>query len=166
MRKHEGMFTSIRSLFEVRLYIYDLLRCAFIHEPTREFLDTIKHRREKLDIFDAEPGDSNRRLNQEEFECEIPYCENPDGEKADQDNEELAIIEESRLSHMQVNVKLYAEYRNWAPKPLADPSSSPIAHIAVGLVEIAKVEGPIVCHRAYSIYANACGIRRVGRQLG
>jgi len=42
MCKPEEMFISIRPLLEVRLFIYDLLRCTFIQEPNLEFLTNIK----------------------------------------------------------------------------------------------------------------------------
>lgn len=43
MQKLEDMCTGIQPLLEIRLCIYDLLRCTFIQEPTREFLTTVKN---------------------------------------------------------------------------------------------------------------------------
>ncbi len=34
-----------------------------------------------------------------------------------------------------------------------------------GLIEIIEAEGPMYCHRAYHLYAHACGIHKVGRSI-
>ncbi|MDR3565236.1 MAG: molecular chaperone TorD family protein [Negativicutes bacterium] len=43
MQNPAEMFTSIHPLFQVRLFVYDLLRRTFMQEPTREFLDYMKY---------------------------------------------------------------------------------------------------------------------------
>jgi hypothetical protein len=40
-----------------------------------------------------------------------------------------------------------------------------VDEVIPGLLEIIGAEGPMPCHRAYRIYARACGIHRVGRQI-
>jgi len=64
-----------------------------------------------------------------------------------------------------VTAAFLTPYRKWTPKPLPEPSSVPLDDIAKGLVEIISVEGPMLCHRAYHLYAKAAGIGRVGRQI-
>lgn len=58
-----------------------------------------------------------------------------------------------------------APYCRWTSRPLPDPRSASIEEVVSGLVEIIKAEGPIICHRAYSLYAKAAGLQRVGRQI-
>jgi very-short-patch-repair endonuclease len=49
-------------------------------------------------------------------------------------------------------------YRPWQTRPLPDPLSAPMTEVMDGLVEIIAAEGPMPCHRAYSLYAEAAGI--------
>lgn len=56
-------------------------------------------------------------------------------------------------------------YRTWTPRALPDPRSVPIDEVVPGLTEIIAAEGPMLCLRAYQIYAKAAGIDRVGRQI-
>jgi len=56
-------------------------------------------------------------------------------------------------------------YRHWAPRPLPDPRTANAKDILPGLVEIIEAEGPMLCHRAYQLYAKAAGIGKVGRQV-
>jgi very-short-patch-repair endonuclease len=56
-------------------------------------------------------------------------------------------------------------YRNWIPRPLPDPRLASIDDVISGLVEIVEVEGPMLCYRAYRIYARAAGVRKIGRQI-
>ncbi len=59
-----------------------------------------------------------------------------------------------------------AEYKNWVSHPLPDPRNDGLFHKVVdGLIEIIEAEGPMYCHRAYHLYAHACGIHKVGRLI-
>ncbi len=58
-----------------------------------------------------------------------------------------------------------APYSKWTPRPLPDPRSAPMEEVVSGLVEIIQSEGPIICHRLYSLYVKAAGLQRVGRQI-
>jgi len=59
-----------------------------------------------------------------------------------------------------------SEYKNWVSHPLTDPRNDGLFHKVVdGLIEIIEAEGPMYCHRAYHIYAHACGIHKVGRSI-
>jgi len=61
---------------------------------------------------------------------------------------------------------LFVEYQNWTPHPLTDPRNDGMFHKVVdGLIEIIEAEGPMYCHRAYHLYAHACGIHKVGRSI-
>lgn len=50
-------------------------------------------------------------------------------------------------------------YGFWEPTVLHDPYTSSIEEISIGLFEIIKAESPIVCNRAYHIYAQACSTK-------
>jgi len=58
-------------------------------------------------------------------------------------------------------------YANWRPQALPDPRTATVGQIIEGLAAIISAEGPMVCHRAYFIYARAVEppILRVGRQI-
>jgi len=58
-------------------------------------------------------------------------------------------------------------YAYWRPYPLPDPHTAPVSQIIDGLLAIISVEGPMICHRAYFIYARSVTppILRVGRQI-
>ena len=60
-----------------------------------------------------------------------------------------------------------APYVQWRQEILKDPRLATLEEIIKGLVSIISVEGPIVCHRAYWLYARAVDppIRRVGGQI-
>lgn len=59
----------------------------------------------------------------------------------------------------------FLPYRNWTRRELRDPRFSSIDELLEALLEIIREEGPMPCHRAYRLYANAGGIKRVGRQI-
>ncbi len=56
-------------------------------------------------------------------------------------------------------------YRCWTPHPLPDPRSARISDVVSGLADIIAVEGPVLCYRAYRLYAKAAGLQRVGREI-
>lgn len=58
-----------------------------------------------------------------------------------------------------------APYQNWIKTEIPDPRETKIPEVADYLREIIEVEGPIRVQRAYRLYANACGINRVGRTV-
>lgn len=55
-------------------------------------------------------------------------------------------------------------YRVWSGT-VPDPRSAPRAQIADALLAIVAAEGPVLASRAYRVYARACGIQRMGRQV-
>jgi len=60
-----------------------------------------------------------------------------------------------------------APYAQWNQEILKDPRHATLEEIIKGLVSIISVEGPIICHRAYWLYARAVDppIRKVGGQI-
>jgi len=57
-------------------------------------------------------------------------------------------------------------YQQWqASQTMLHPDYCKQADLISGLLEIVKVEGPIICSRLYSLYANAAGINKVGHNL-
>ena len=71
-------------------------------------------------------------------------------------------------SHMQDATPLasdgvmpYVAWSGVAP----DPRSAPSNEVAKVLGDIVETEGPMLAERAYRLYARACGIQRVGRQV-
>ena len=58
-----------------------------------------------------------------------------------------------------------APYQEFKSKPLLDPRKLTTNSIMSELIEIVRAEGPVIARRAYRIYANAAGIRRVRQQL-
>lgn len=60
-----------------------------------------------------------------------------------------------------------APYAHWQSKVLPDPRSATSDEILKGLLDIISVEGPIICYRAYFLYARAVvpPILRVGGQI-
>ncbi|HCU35808.1 MAG TPA: hypothetical protein DGT21_10240 [Armatimonadetes bacterium] len=56
-------------------------------------------------------------------------------------------------------------YTPWQARPLPDPRSAPRADVVDALLEIVEAEGPIVCRRAYQLYAQAAGLQRVGKSI-
>lgn len=47
----------------------------------------------------------------------------------------------------------------------SDPRAVSVKAVSEGLVRIIEVEGPLLAHRAYDIYLQGCGIKRMGGQL-
>jgi len=56
-------------------------------------------------------------------------------------------------------------YVNWQASELLSPSEDNVRFVEEGLCEIVASEGPILCARAYRIYATAVGVHRIGRQI-
>jgi hypothetical protein len=56
-------------------------------------------------------------------------------------------------------------YRHWVKRPLRDPRIATIDETLEGLLEIIRAEGPMPCHRTYRLFADAAGMKRVGRQI-
>jgi hypothetical protein len=48
---------------------------------------------------------------------------------------------------------------------MPDPRETDADTIAEGLLEIIRVEGPMLAKRAYDIYLRCCGIKRMGKDL-
>jgi very-short-patch-repair endonuclease len=89
---------------------------------------------------------------------------NQDNLTAPPSSQSIDIEEMESLEHESAHSFL-APYCKWTPRPLPDPRSASMEEVVSGLVEIIKAEGPIICHRAYSLYAKAAGFQRVGRQI-
>lgn len=53
--------------------------------------------------------------------------------------------------------------KTWPERELSDPRSAGRREVVDSLIEIVRAEGPMVCGRAYRIYADAAGIRRIGK---
>lgn len=58
-----------------------------------------------------------------------------------------------------------AAYEAWAPTPLPDPRQVSLVELARSLIEIVKVEGPVLGARAYSLRLRAAGIRWETREV-
>ena len=56
-------------------------------------------------------------------------------------------------------------YPQWVQQTLPDPRYSSIDQVIGGLVEIIKVEEPILRERAFHLYAKASGLGRIGNQI-
>ena len=56
-------------------------------------------------------------------------------------------------------------YRAWNRHPLPYPRGEPHNEVADRLVEIIEAEGPVLLHRAFHLYTDAAGIKRIGNQL-
>jgi hypothetical protein len=52
-------------------------------------------------------------------------------------------------------------YRDWEPRALSDPRTTPRPEIMATLLEIVDAEGPMVATRAYSLYNRAAGGRKL-----
>lgn len=80
-------------------------------------------------------------------------------------DKEFKEAESSEQGQAQGKLQIGIKYRKWVPKTLPDPRTASLSYIVSGLADIVRSEGPVTCQRVYSIYANACGIQRVGKQL-
>ena len=58
-----------------------------------------------------------------------------------------------------------AAYLDFSSNSLLDPRKLTTTAVMRDLIEIVQAEGPVIARRAYRIYANAAGIRRVREQL-
>ena len=120
-------------------------------------------RREAPKLFPASEPLFERSLNDSKEETVEDGAKDLPGNTnvSEEGNGEEAIHNESNIplaTFMQSYIK-------WASRPLPDPSSTPLDEVAKGLAEIVSAEGPMLCERAYHIYAKAAGIGRVGRQI-
>ena len=70
----------------------------------------------------------------------------------------------SRPINIPHNISL-TPYTAWESRPLPDPRSAKPSEILVGLEEIVDAEGPISCERAFSLYAKAAGLQRLGADI-
>jgi very-short-patch-repair endonuclease len=56
-------------------------------------------------------------------------------------------------------------YVSWVAHPLIDPREARPAQVLEGLLEIVRVESPIVCKRAFALYMKAAGCERLGADI-
>jgi very-short-patch-repair endonuclease len=56
-------------------------------------------------------------------------------------------------------------YQAWLPHLLPHPDSTPLSHLATGLVEIVAAQGPMHAQHAYRVYTQAAGGQRVGAEI-
>ncbi len=56
-------------------------------------------------------------------------------------------------------------YQEWPKRHLIHPDNLNLEELKEGLIDIVKVEGPVLCARVYRIYAEACGIYKVNSLL-
>lgn len=56
-------------------------------------------------------------------------------------------------------------YQTWSLRTLPHPETASLTEIAEGLLDIVSVEGPMHAYRAYRLYTQAAGGRRVGTEI-
>lgn len=56
-----------------------------------------------------------------------------------------------------------APYAEWPTRPLRHPRQATRSEIMRAIVEIARIEGPVIGSRVYSVYARAAGLRWITR---
>lgn len=71
-----------------------------------------------------------------------------------------AQVERAEVLFLQGPLVLQA-YRNWQPRRMPDPRSAHINELVKGLTEIIETEGPILCLRAYQLFARASDVMRI-----
>lgn len=61
--------------------------------------------------------------------------------------------------------ELFAPYRQWKPRRVADPRTGALVDLANGLSSISDAEGPILDHRAFALYTRAAGLSRASADI-
>ena len=56
-------------------------------------------------------------------------------------------------------------YVAWEGHHVPDPRDGDLLNVSQALYEIIEVEGPVLVARAFRLYARACGLQRLGRQV-
>jgi hypothetical protein len=56
-------------------------------------------------------------------------------------------------------------YRRWLSYPVPDPHDAEPARLVPAILDIVSIEGPILSHRVFQLYARAAGIRRLRREV-
>lgn len=77
-------------------------------------------------------------------------------EDLEEDKEDLFSTHQIQSLATDEEIEFYghqAPYASWRETALPDPRSATLEEIIHGLLGIISVEGPMVCHRAYFIYA-------------
>ena len=62
-------------------------------------------------------------------------------------------------------LELFAPYRAWKPRRVADPRTGALIDLALGLTGIVEAEGPILDHRAFALYTRAAGLSRASADV-
>lgn len=104
-------------------------------------------------------GATTRSLFEEDY-----ALTDQENNRASPNSQSAELVEMESLKYEAPHAFL-APYRTWMSRLLPDPRSASMEEVVFGLVEIIKAEGPIICHRAYSLYVKAAGLQRVGRQI-
>ena len=153
----EQLDISVRTVEVHRFNLMRRLRVRNVAQLLRQVTGpTIKG-----EAHDQHPGES-RSLHEKVLDLapspQDEEIENPDSAPTLLDQ---VIDEEIEFDGYQ------APYANWNQTDLPDPRSVTLDKIISGLLAIISVEGPIVCHRAYFLYASAVKppIMRVGGQI-
>jgi len=74
-------------------------------------------------------------------------------------------VSNSMASSLPLGSQAVVPYRRWEPRALPDPREANTRAVARHLREIIETEGPIRVHRAFRLYAQACGVNRIGRVI-
>ncbi|MDX8411596.1 MAG: DUF559 domain-containing protein [Mariprofundaceae bacterium] len=119
---------------------------------------------------DDEPTVENHTTRPEEERAEEPVEEPLPKQGMGVESSSSLISDEVENTSNSIAMKslglFSSEYKHWASHPLTDPRNEGLFHKVVdGLIEIIEAEGPMYCHRAYHLYAHACGIHKVGRLI-
>jgi very-short-patch-repair endonuclease len=134
-------------------------------------IDRVHHQLEKL----LEEKRANRKRQEEVVSGKEAYdsLEMEEDEFVEElEDESIPPAEEHVFVKIQSNSSTLPEQKNapeeyalFSGKPLTDPRETDAETIAADLLEIVRIEGPMLAKRAYDTYLRCCGIKRMGKDI-
>ncbi|MBC8206405.1 MAG: DUF4011 domain-containing protein [Kiritimatiellaeota bacterium] len=155
-----------------------------VHKRLEEILQIKREERERLRKeqerlhkeqarIEAEAQKNNDEDNfaEDEEDPEHEVLQNQKTETEAEDNvwNDIESDEETQQSELLIEINPLAhnieQYEMFDGEPFPDPRNTNHRFVSKGLLEIIKVEGPVVAKRAYDIYLRLSGIKRMGKDL-
>ncbi|MBN2784302.1 MAG: DUF4011 domain-containing protein [Pontiellaceae bacterium] len=88
-----------------------------------------------------------------------------DEESAHPEEEQMFVRIQSNSLALSERANAPADYEVFTGRPMTDPRETDTETIAAGLLEIVRIEGPMLAKRAYDTYLRCCGIKRMGKDI-
>jgi very-short-patch-repair endonuclease len=131
-----------------------------VHHQLEKFLEEKRaNRKRQEEVVSGKEAYDSLEMEEDEFVEELEDESIPPAE------EHVFVKIQSNSSTLPEQKNAPEEYALFSGKPLTDPRETDAETIAADLLEIVRIEGPMLAKRAYDTYLRCCGIKRMGKDI-